>query len=53
MDGSEAGGVRGRASAEEAVTGKGVSEQGKVRDFEFHMERGCFWVLFALYFVLF
>ena len=53
MDGSEAGGFGGRASAEEAVTGEGVSERGKVGDFEFHRERGCFWVLFSLFFVLF
>ena len=53
MDGSEAGGVGGRASAEEAVTREGVSEQGKVGDFEFHRVRGCFRVLFALFFVLF
>ena len=53
MDGSEAGGVGGRASAEEAVTREGVSEQEKVRDFEFHKEYACFWILFALFFILF
>ena len=49
----EAGGVGGRASADEAVTREGVFEQGKVGDFEFHSETGCFYVLFALFFVLF
>ena len=36
-------------AAEEAVTREGVSELGKVRDFEFHRERGCFG-FYLLYF---